>query len=84
MPTKSPKQHKMSKDTALLALEYATSLAIQLLSELDRARAQLRTLKPNEDGRMLVVPSQALALNAAVENAFRSCREITNEARNQG
>jgi hypothetical protein len=65
-----------SRQVALRDLEYAMSLAIQLLSELDRARAHVRTLKDDEDGRMIVTPSQARALNAAVENAYRSCREV--------
>ena len=50
MSTKSPKIGKMSRDIALRDLEYATSLAIQLLSELDRARAQIRILNAGEDG----------------------------------
>ena len=79
MSTKHHEQLEISKNLALRQLEYATSLAIQLLSELDRARAMVRTLNDDEDGRMVVVPSQALALNTAVESAFRSCREISGD-----
>jgi hypothetical protein len=67
------------KHTALRDLEYAVSLAIQLLSELDRARAQVRSLEDDEDGRMIDAPTQALALNAAVERAFSSCRAINRD-----
>lgn len=64
-------------DYALRDLQYATTLAIELLHKLDQARAQVKTLKAGEDGRMIVAPGNALALNGAVENAFRSCRNIT-------
>jgi hypothetical protein len=74
MSTKS----ENSRNLALRHLEYAMSLAIKLLADLDRARAQVRTLKDDEDGRMIDSPSQALALNAAVEGAFSSCREISS------
>ena len=61
---------------ALRCLEYATSLGIQLLSELDRARAQVRSMSENDDGRSIVMPGNALGLNQAVEDAFKSCRLI--------
>ena len=81
MTTKNRKHLETSSFLALRDLEYAISCAIQLLSELDRARSQVRTLKGDEDGRMIVSPGNALALNAAVENAALSCREICNERR---
>ena len=81
MSSKRRERSGNSRQVALRNLEYAMSLAIQLLSELDHARAQVRILKDEEDGRMIVSPPQALALNAAVENACPSCREISSEVR---
>jgi hypothetical protein len=61
---------------ALRDLEYATSLTIDLLKQLDLARIHIRVLKEKEDGRMVVCPANCLPLNAAVEQAFYSCRNI--------
>jgi hypothetical protein len=79
--TKRREQSDNSRHVALRDLEYAMSLAIRLLHELDHTRAQVRILKDEEDGRMIVSPSDALALNRAVEHAFRSCREIHSKVR---
>jgi len=78
MASKSQKNLEASKNLALRDLEYAISLAIQLLSDLNIARAQIRILSDDHDGRMVVTPSQALALNAAVEEARRSCAAISD------
>jgi hypothetical protein len=79
MSTKDREVSEAPKTAALRDLEYAISLAIQLLADLDRARAHVRTLNSTQDGRMVVAPSNALGLNAAVESAFRSCRDISEE-----
>lgn len=65
-----------SRQTALRDLDYAVSLAIQLLHELDYARAQVRSMSDEEDGRSIVSPCQALALDAAVANSHCSCANI--------
>jgi len=79
MQSTNNKLLKTSKEQALRDLEYAMSLAIRLLSELDNTRAQIRTLKGGQDGRMIVSPTETKALSAAVLHASRSCSAISGK-----
>lgn len=65
-------------EEAIRELECATSLAIRLLSKLDTARSQMRTLRQEEDGRMIVCPIDCHLLNATVKKASRLCCKIKN------
>jgi hypothetical protein len=78
--SKSRKQMENSRELALRHLEYAMALTIQLLSGLDGARAQIRMLKDDQDGRMIDTPRQARVLDAAVKSAFRACAAISSAA----
>lgn len=61
---------------ALRDLEYATSLAIGLLAELNNTRCQVRIMADEDDGKIIVCPTNCISLSMAVEQAFRNCREI--------
>ena len=79
MPSTNNKHLETSKEQALRDLEYAMSLAIRLLSELDNTRAQIRTLKIGQDGRMIVSPTEPKALPNAVLHASRTCSAISSK-----
>ncbi len=58
------------------AIEYAMSLAIEVLADLDKARAMLNTLRPFQGGEMIIAPRNCLPLDAAIQRIHEYKRQI--------